>query len=58
MTILDNYISLSSEQKILVVLGVVDMCHTANPFPVMTAGISLCTNSHREFPAMNTGSLQ
>ena len=31
---------------------------TANPFPVMTTGISLCTNSHREFPVMNTGSLQ
>ena len=32
--------------------------HTANPFPVMTTGISLCTNSHREIPVMNTGSLQ
>ena len=31
---------------------------TANPFPVMTTGISLCTNSHREMPVMNTGSLQ
>ena len=27
---------------------------TANPFPVMTTGISLCSNSHREFPVMNT----
>ena len=32
--------------------------YTANPFPVMTTGISLCSNSHREFPVMNTGSLQ
>ena len=32
--------------------------NTANPFPVMTTGISLCSNSHREFPVMNTGSLQ
>ena len=31
---------------------------TANPFPVMTTGISLSSNSHREFPVMNTGSLQ
>ena len=31
---------------------------TANPFPVMTTGISLCTNSHREFPVMNTWSLR
>ena len=31
---------------------------TANPFPVMTTGISLCSNSHREIPVMNTGSLQ
>ena len=30
-----------------------DAC-TANPFPVMTTGISLCSNSHREFPVMNT----
>ena len=30
---------------------------TANPFPVMTTGISLCSNSHREIPVMNTGSL-
>ena len=28
--------------------------HTANPFPVMITGISLCSNSHREFPVMNT----
>ena len=28
--------------------------YTANPFPVMIAGISLCSNSHREFPVMNT----
>ena len=28
--------------------------YTANPFPVMTTGISLCSNSHREFPVMNT----
>ena len=32
--------------------------NTANPFPVMTTGISLRTLSHREFPVMNTGSLQ
>jgi hypothetical protein len=32
--------------------------HTANPFPVMTTGISLCSNSHRKIPVMNTGSLQ
>ena len=31
---------------------------TANPFPVMTTGISPCSNSHREFPVMNTGSMQ
>ena len=30
-----------------------DTC-TANPFPVMITGISLCSNSHREFPVMNT----
>jgi hypothetical protein len=29
---------------------------TANPFPVMTTGISLCINSHREIPVLNTGS--
>ena len=34
------------------------LAHTANPFAVMTTGISLCSNSHREFPVMNTGSLQ
>ena len=28
--------------------------YTANPFPVITTGISLCSNSHREFPVMNT----
>ena len=32
--------------------------YTANLFPVMTTGISLCTNSHMEIPVMNTGSLQ
>ena len=32
--------------------------YTANPFPVMTTRISLCTNSHMEIPVMNTGSLQ
>ena len=32
--------------------------YTANPFPLMTTGISLCSNSHREFPVMNTGSLK
>ena len=31
-----------------------DEQHTANPFPVMITGISLCSNSHREFPVMNT----
>ena len=31
---------------------------TANPFPVMTTWISLCSNSHMEIPVMNTGSLQ
>ena len=35
----------------------VELC-TANPFPVMTTGISLCSNSHREIPVMNTESLQ
>ena len=34
------------------------LTYTANPFPVMTTGISLCSNSHREIPVMNTGSLQ
>ena len=26
-----------------------------NPFPVLTTGISLCSNSHREIPVMKTG---
>ena len=29
---------------------------TAKQFPVITTGISLCSNSHREIPVMNTGS--
>ena len=31
---------------------------TANPFPVMKTGFSLCSFSHREIPVMKTGSLQ
>ena len=34
------------------------MLYTANPFPVMTTGISLCSDPHREIPVINTGSLQ
>ena len=32
--------------------------YTANPFPVMKTGFSLCTFSHREIPVMKAGSLQ
>ena len=32
--------------------------YTSNPFPVIIKGISLCANSHREFPVTNTGSLR
>ena len=32
--------------------------NTTNPFPVITTGNSLCSNSHRKFLVMNTGSLQ
>mgnify|MGYP007101769659 CR=1 FL=1 len=32
--------------------------YTANPFPVMKTGFSLCSFSHREIPVMKTGSLQ
>jgi hypothetical protein len=34
------------------------LMYTAISFPVMTTGISLCTNSHREVTVMKTGSLQ
>ena len=35
-------------------VGRIKTKYTANPFPVMITGISLCSNSHREFPVMNT----
>ena len=35
-------------------ITIVKWKYTANPFPVMITGISLCSNSHREFPVMNT----
>ena len=38
----------------LVYLHLIFEICTANPFPVMITGISLCSNSHREFPVMNT----
>ena len=39
-------------------LGNLSFQYTANPFPVMTTWISLCTKSHREISVMNTVSLQ
>ena len=52
-----EYMTVTNETMTFMVkiLAFHTLCYTANPFPVMNTGFSLCSFSHREISVMKTG---